>query len=139
METLEQKSIEEYLIGKTLVNLFNTNPIKGEDIIDMPTSYFSIVFEIETGEKFKLGYNQIMAWNKEEELFIYEISRYERENNIQYINQKIKEFIHKNKRENPCGSLCVLLENNTMLEFTCHIGDGLFIGKYPEDYYSDEE
>lgn len=84
---------------------------------------FKIVFELESGIKYKLEDDELSRWNENKTLI-----KLESEQNTEFENQKIKELIV----EKESGGVFMLLDNQIVIHHRTFFGSELAVEKYSE-------
>lgn len=121
------------LIGRTVSNIFETEPSVDHEGIPGPASYFHIVIELDHNERYELGAHGISVWTKSDHLKSFENPPWVEENNYVVIGKEITKVIQRDSEEYYDCSLTLVLENNLILEHQTSNGDQLFIGEFNEE------
>jgi hypothetical protein len=112
------------LLGRTVTNVFETEPTIIQDGIPGPASYFDIVLELDGSDLYELGAHQISKWTKHTTLIPVI------QNDLGVLGKRITKVIQKDSEEYYDGSLTLLLENNISLEHQTTNGDQLHIDNF---------
>jgi hypothetical protein len=122
----------EDLIGKKLIEVYETVPSSEEGMFDTKAQYFQIILKLEDNTLIELGVHQLKDWTSNEALRKIEGTSWALENGLDYKNKTIKEIIERDPDEFFDGSLTLVLENDVILEHLSTNGDQLFIGTVDE-------
>lgn len=114
------------LIGRTVTNIFETEPSLVQDGIPGLASFFYIVIELDGCDVYELGAHEVYNWTKTNTLMAIK-------NDPDIIGQKIVRVIQKDFEENYDGSLILVLESNFTIEHVTTNGDQLCFSKFEEE------
>ncbi len=126
------KELEKYrseLIGEKLTKVFHTD--QGEGIEHLNglgyAYYFSTVFELENGNRYRFGNDWIDTWDESEKLSEVTHKKWGIKKSKKFNNFRISDIIVDNH-----GEIYIKLENGIVIYHTVFYGDQLFFDKYSD-------
>ena len=124
---------EKNIIGKTIVDIYETKATTKPGFFDTVASYFQIVMELDNGLKYEITPHQILLWDKEIKLIRTEGTSWSKENGLIFKMQKIIKVIKHDCDEYYDGSLSLVLSNNITIANLSTNGNELYIDTYHEE------
>ena len=119
---------KENIIGKKIIEIYETEPTSEEGLFDTTAHYFQIIIKLEDNSLIELGAHQLKAWTTDKALRQIERTPWELEDGLEYKNKVIRDIVERDPEEFFGGSLTLILENDVTLEHQSTNGDQLFIG-----------
>lgn len=113
-QTIKMKPKE--LIGRTISNIFETDPSIDQEGIPGSASYFFIVLELDKSELYELGAHSTSIWTRSDNLKPFENPSWAEQNNYVVLGKKITKVIQRDSEEYYDGSLTLVLENDLIVE-----------------------
>lgn len=120
---------EKEILGKRLLEIYETKHIIEDGFLDSRAAYFDIFIEVEDKGMLELGMHEVKKKTDYPALFPSRGTLWATENKIEYKNQRIQQIILRDPNEYFDGSLTLVLENNVTIEHLGTNGDELCIDR----------